>query len=161
MCMKHLILYCSARSFAWLKCRVGTAIWSRYSCCRWMGMEWISSIDTGCQPKTFASFAELMWKREIIDVCLLTQMRAVVTLCWHCRGTWANLDIGSGLNTVAWSATWDYLLCILAAWGCESQFHASGFGIHLAWRRPQQSLEATVTEDKQNTLLSFIVKKTI
>jgi len=74
-------------------------------------------------------------KKETVYVYLLTQMRAVVTVCWHCRGTWANSDNGWDLNTVAWSAMWDYLLC-WTAWGCKSQFHVSGFSVFLAWHRP-------------------------
>lgn len=53
-------------------------------------------------------------KKEIINVFLLTQMRAVVTACWHFRGIWANSAVGSTLNTAAWKPVWDYLLCFLA-----------------------------------------------
>lgn len=65
---------------------------------------------------------------------------------------------------LTWSAMWDYLLCFLAACGCESQFQASGFGVRLASHRPQHSLGATVTENKQNALLpdvkeTFLQKK--
>lgn len=90
-------------------------------------------------------------KKEIINVSLLTQMRAVVTVCWHFRGTWANSAIGSTLNTVAWNAVWDYLLCFLADWvPVPCLWFCCTFGIS----QTSPFFTAAVTEHKQNSFVT-------